>query len=60
MDWYTWLLWVLLILGALLLAWSLWASRSQPPAGPGGIPSDPFAAEVAEFNRMVSDWSRRG
>ena len=59
MSWDVRLAWTLLILAALLLAWAIWRSRT---AGPGAAaappPADPFAAEIAEFNRSVGDWSR--
>lgn len=61
MGWDVRMAWTLLILAALLLAWAVW--RSWPrvtDTGPGAAPPDPFAAEVAEFNAAVSDWSRRG
>lgn len=56
-DWHLKLEWALLILGALLLAWAIWAGRARPDvAGPGAAPVDPYAADIAEFNRAVSEW----
>jgi hypothetical protein len=57
MTWDVRLSWALLILAALLLAWAIWQGRARPAeAGPGSVPADPYAVEVAEFNRAVSDW----
>jgi hypothetical protein len=56
MSWDVRLSWVLLILAALLLAWAIWQARTRPAAGPPVPPADPWAVEVAEFNRSVSDW----
>ena len=59
MSWDVRLAWTLLILAALLLAWAVWRSRTvSAVSGPGAVPPDPWAAEIAEFNRAVSDWSR--
>jgi len=56
MTWDARLSWALLILAALLLAWAVWRGRALPPAGPPPAPADPWAMDVAEFNRSVSDW----
>jgi hypothetical protein len=57
MGWHLRWEWALLILTALLLAWAIWQARARPgAAGPGPAPADPWAVEVAEFNRAVSDW----
>ena len=39
------------------LRWTAWIRSRRPAPGPAG---DPYASEVAEFRRQVSDWSRGG
>ena len=46
------------VLAGGLLAWLWWLCRPRVAACGGGPPADPFAAQVAEFSRAVSDWSR--
>lgn len=49
---------ILAILWVLITAWVIGAILAvdyQPPA-----PADPYAADVAEFNKELADWDRRG
>ena len=45
-------------LAAAAAVWLWWQCRPRVPACAGGAPPDPYAAQVAEFRRAVSDWSR--
>jgi len=52
--------WVLLGALAGLAAWVLWRAWPRPVRVAATVHADPYAAQVAEFMRSVSDWNRGG
>lgn len=55
-----WLEIAAVLLAALWLAWLRWTARIRARPTPPAPAADPYASQVAEFRRAVSDWSRSG
>ena len=50
------MLWITAVIAG-LAAWLWWQCRPRTREFAGGTPPDPYAAQIAEFRRAVSDWS---